>query len=218
MTFGEIASLSPKSRGSDDPLTSRMNLSPCYMFSIHQSMMSFSLHTVLAFGLRVRMLGWMMSVGVSTLSAQPSAGDLLKIFSASDEKAMESLYELSGGKTHARWLAINGYARATMADFAFNPYKKFSRFDEGKAQLEKAVAAAPDDAAIRLMRLMIQLECPGFLGYRDAIDEDFERVLAHLRKRPEGAEAGFWQKAREYLNQTRALDKEKQEKLKQLPS
>jgi hypothetical protein len=58
--------------------------------------------------------------------------------------------------------------------------KKLEYFNNGKSEIEKAVALRPLDAEIRFLRLATQLKAPGFLGYNDEIKNDKTIVIQTL--------------------------------------
>ena len=81
-------------------------------------------------------------------------------------------------------LAYKGMARATSAACSFNPYTKYSRFQEGKQWIEQAVAAQPNDIEIRFLRLSVQVNAPHFLGYSGQLTEDRALIVTGLANEP----------------------------------
>ena len=77
-------------------------------------------------------------------------------------------------------LAYRGAASAASAGTVSGVRKKLEYFNNGKSELEKAVAVKPLDAEIRFLRLATQLKAPGFLGYNDDIKNDKTIVLQML--------------------------------------
>lgn len=76
--------------------------------------------------------------------------------------------------------AYLGAATARSAEHSYNPYTKYQRFNKGTTSLDQSVAQAPDNPEIRLLRLVIQLKAPSFLGYNSNIDKDRKLVLKAL--------------------------------------
>jgi len=64
-------------------------------------------------------------------------------------------------------------ASATMwqAEYTSWPFRKLNYFRKGKQILEEFIAKNPDNIEARYVRLLCQLNAPGFLNY-DNIDED----------------------------------------------
>ena len=77
-------------------------------------------------------------------------------------------------------LAYRGAASAASAGTVSGVRKKLEYFNNGKSEIEKAVALRPLDAEIRFLRLATQLKAPGFLGYNDEIKNDKTIVIQTL--------------------------------------
>ena len=77
-------------------------------------------------------------------------------------------------------LAYRGAASAASAGTVSGVRKKLEYFNNGKSELEKAVALRPLDVEIRFLRLATQLKAPGFLGYNDEIKNDKTIVIQTL--------------------------------------
>lgn len=73
--------------------------------------------------------------------------------------------------------AYLGAFQTIWAKHTINPFEKLKTFNTGKANIEESVVQAPSNAEIRLLRLSIQLNAPGFLGYNDNIEEDKKFIL-----------------------------------------
>ena len=75
-------------------------------------------------------------------------------------------------------LAIPYLASAIMqsAEYAFWPTKKLKNFNKGKKMLESFVQENPDNLEARYIRIFVQSEAPGFLGYKKEIEPDIEFV------------------------------------------
>jgi len=56
------------------------------------------------------------------------------------------------------------------------PKAKLSSFKDGHKKLEQAIGEEPKNAKYRFLRLIIQENAPGILGYKDQIDEDSKYV------------------------------------------
>ncbi len=57
---------------------------------------------------------------------------------------------------------------------------KMSNFNKGKDLLEQAIRARPSELELHFLRLTIQYNLPGFLGYKSDIDGDKKFVLDHF--------------------------------------
>ncbi len=89
-------------------------------------------------------------------------------------------------------VVLNGYigglyiARSRHAPL----FDKMNNLKTGTGILEDALKKMPDNIELRFLRLSIQLNLPGFLGYNDNVESDKKFVLKHydsalpvLRKR-----------------------------------
>ncbi len=65
-----------------------------------------------------------------------------------------------------------GCATMIMAKHSFNPVNKLSYFKRGKNMLERAISSDKNNIELRYLRLAVQLNTPGFLGYKNSIDID----------------------------------------------
>lgn len=77
-------------------------------------------------------------------------------------------------------LAYLGAFQAIWANHVFNPFSKLRTFIEGKRNIEKAVGNEMGNLEIRYVRLSVQMNCPGFLGYNDDIKTDKLFLKNHL--------------------------------------
>ena len=58
------------------------------------------------------------------------------------------------------------------AEFALNPYKKWTFFKTGRNQLESIIKQHPQDVEIRFIRYLTQANIPTFLGYSGELESD----------------------------------------------
>ena len=77
------------------------------------------------------------------------------------------------------YLAYLGGLQTIWANHTMNPITKLTTFNEGKSNLEKAVEKAPDNIEIRFIRLSVQKNAPGFLGYNEDIETDKKFIANH---------------------------------------
>jgi tetratricopeptide (TPR) repeat protein len=69
-------------------------------------------------------------------------------------------------------------------DLGFGP-AKLTTLRHGLALMDEAVAAAPNDLHVRLLRALTTLALPSFLSRRKSAQGDFEALLAMLSKDPD---------------------------------
>lgn len=63
--------------------------------------------------------------------------------------------------------------------------KKLKIFKSGHAKLESAIQRDPGNVEFRFLRLMVQENAPGILGYKKELDKDSELVRKGYKKLPE---------------------------------
>ena len=66
------------------------------------------------------------------------------------------------------------------AQYSFWPNQKFSYFSKGKNALETFIQKHPNNVEGRYVRLLVQSELPGFLGYKDNIMADAEFIISQV--------------------------------------
>lgn len=71
-------------------------------------------------------------------------------------------------------------AHMRQAVYTANPFKKLKYFREGKEQLEAYISRYPTNVEGYYVRLLIQSEVPGFLGYNSDMERDIEFVETHM--------------------------------------
>ena len=68
-----------------------------------------------------------------------------------------------------------------LAYHAYNPYKKFKGFIDGKDIIDNTIINYPENIELRFLRLTVQLNTPAFLMYKDNIEEDKNFILNHAK-------------------------------------
>ena len=77
-------------------------------------------------------------------------------------------------------LAYLGALETIWANHVSNPFSKLRTFNIGKEKIETAVKRTPDDPEIRYLRLSVQENAPGFLGYNNEIETDRKYLKNNL--------------------------------------
>ena len=130
------------------------------------------------------------------------------------ESELEAILENNSYSNTPVTLAYKGMCETMLAQFAFLPTTKYSYWVAGKEKIEKAIQLAPNDAEVRYVRLLIQLNCPSFLGYNDAIDQDLALFTSKITNQ------GFSQKQINtfvlYLSNAEHITSEQKQKLNAL--
>lgn len=97
------------------------------------------------------------------------------------EAELEAIIDNNSYANSAVTLAYKGMCETMLAQFAFLPTTKYSYWVAGKEKIEKAVQLAPNNAEVRYVRLLIQLNCPSFLSYDDAVDQDLTLFTSKIK-------------------------------------
>lgn len=71
------------------------------------------------------------------------------------------------------------------ASFPANPSKKLNLFKAGHKQLEAAIRKDSLNAEFRFLRLVIQENAPGMLGYRNDLEKDCDYIRKSFKTLPE---------------------------------
>lgn len=80
---------------------------------------------------------------------------------------------------------------------AANPFRKLSIFNEGKAILDQAIAKDPTNVELRFLRLTIQVNVPGILGYSGQIAEDRAFIDRNLHN---AGDEAFRSRVRDFIS------------------
>ncbi|MCV2484821.1 hypothetical protein OD917_07785 [Flavobacterium sp. SH_e] len=118
--------------------------------------------------------------GMGFLELEKIRGNYLLAFH-NKKLCRDMIVELNGSSDPLR-LAYSGGFRAIWARHIFNPISKFETFNNGKAEIEKAVLLDPENAEIRLIRFSVQSNAPRIAGYKNNMEEDKKLIKANLQK------------------------------------
>ncbi len=124
-----------------------------------------------------------------SISLSFSSNDLYKLrelyFKVSlEEEELETFENYLNKKIKTSNPEIEGYKCVLWflkAKEYYNPYKKYEAFSEGKKQLELLITKNPNSIELRFLRLTIQDNLPGFLGYDDNITEDNKFIKKNIK-------------------------------------
>lgn len=121
-----------------------------------------------------------------TMTQEYDLAEVRKLYNraANEEKAAEELLE-SLEKSEIDdpvFFGYKGAAHMMMAKHVGNPFKKMSHFNKGKDIFDNAIAADKQSLELRFLRFAVQAEAPGFLGYRDNLEEDKIMLITGVRE------------------------------------
>jgi len=87
----------------------------------------------------------------------------------------EGLYQIMETTTYANneiTMGYKGVCNTMYADHCFLPTSKLSYFNSGVDMIEASISKNKTNVELRYMRLLVQLNAPGFLGYSSNINSD----------------------------------------------
>jgi len=77
-------------------------------------------------------------------------------------------------------LGYQGALKAISAKYTFNPVAKVNRFNNGVAELEKAISLDKNNIELIYVRYTIELNAPSMLGYNKNTALDKNRLLIYV--------------------------------------
>ena len=112
-----------------------------------------------------------------TVSAEIDKGEFFEVFgSSSSSKISAERAKLEKMKQTAEVKAYLGAIIMKEAKFKSSAMSKLSHFTKGRKMLETQINANSSSVEFRVLRLMIQENCPSILGYSDNIDKDADFI------------------------------------------
>ena len=121
---------------------------------------------------------------VLQIIANPCAANLQNLYLASyhSPQAAQSLEQVCNDKEIPEPFAsaYKGISQMMLCRYTSNPFKKLSYFLNGKTLLDAAINQAPAISELRFLRFTVQTNAPGFLLYKDNIEEYKKDILSHL--------------------------------------
>ena len=91
-----------------------------------------------------------------------------------DKSELEKIIENTSYSNNVLSEAYKGLCQTMMAEHVFWPKSKISYFNKGKEKINLAISASPDNCELRYIRLLVQLNAPGFLDYNHEVTVDFD--------------------------------------------
>jgi hypothetical protein len=97
-----------------------------------------------------------------------------------DKEGLEKIIENTSYSNNVLSEAYKGLCQTMMAKHVFWPTSKINYFNKGKEKINQAISASPDNCELRYIRLLVQLNAPGFLDYNEEVNVDFELFCSSL--------------------------------------
>ncbi len=138
----------------------------------------------------------------------------LYIKAAEQEAAGKKLLEITEGYNVQQpvFFGYKGAGHMMMAKHVINPFSKMSHFNKGKKIFTAAIDRDPGNVELRFLRFSVQAEAPGFLGYKENIEEDKTLLLREFNRiqHPD-----LQKMIRNYLLSSTAVSESEKEKIRQ---
>ncbi len=110
---------------------------------------------------------------------------LYKALSSDDNKLITSEINHINETNLVEKEAYIGALLMKKASIVSNPKDKLSFFKQGHHQLEKAILGNEKNVEYHFLRLMIQENAPGILGYKSNIGQDKEIIVSSFKTLPQ---------------------------------
>lgn len=126
---------------------------------------------------------------ISIFSINAQCSDLNKLrevymLSYSDVKSCIKLNDLSKNcnpELEPVKYSYNIISNLMKCNFTLNPVTKYKLFKNSTQKLDSMILLNPDYTEIRLLRYLVQLNCPKFLAYHTNIDEDYNFIMSNKK-------------------------------------
>ena len=149
--------------------------------------------------------------GISGQNPQLTEMRKLYLTAAEDEASAKKLMKItSDKKNEPLFLGYHGASQMMMAKHVGNPFKKLSYFNKGKDMYTAAINADPSNVELRFLRFSVQAEAPGFLNYKQNLEEDKKILLTFT---PQLEDAELKRMILNYLAHSKGLSASEKEKL-----
>lgn len=100
--------------------------------------------------------------------------------------------------------AYKGTLLMTKAGLVSGPRQKLSLFKEGAQKLEAEIKKDPENPEYRFLRIIIQENAPGILGYKDNINDDKAFLVTHYKSMENAVQEAIL----DYSKNSKVLQKE----------
>lgn len=81
-------------------------------------------------------------------------------------------------------LGYKGAAKTLKAKHSWSPFAKMRYLKRGMAILSKAIKQKPSDIELRFLRLSVAYFIPDFIGYKEYVKADKEKIIESLLSKP----------------------------------
>lgn len=129
--------------------------------------------------------GWFVLASLTWKGGSDTVRELFyKAFSSGNIGLIDKAIEAAGRSGGEMAQAYEGALLMKKADLVKGPGEKLKMFKKGHGLFEKEVAASPDNAELRFIRLCIQENAPKIVKYKGEIEEDKAFVIRKFASLP----------------------------------
>ena len=133
--------------------------------------------------------GGLVNCQISTAGCKPVSGLNRTTFYKAMQSDDKTLVDAQISELHSTPSNIQnaflGAITMKRAGIGGNPVSKLNRFKKGHKLLEAAIKEDPTNAEFRFLRLMIQENAPGILGYKADEEKDSEFIRKSYKSLPD---------------------------------
>ena len=117
--------------------------------------------------------------------------EFYKTFASTDLSSINTYIQKVNEATFPEKDAYHGALLMKKAGLVGNPKEKLSLFKQGHKELENAISTDTKNVEYRFLRLMIQENAPGILGYKNEIKEDSGIIKGAYKTLPNEAKTAL---------------------------
>ncbi|MCU4175887.1 hypothetical protein [Carboxylicivirga sp. N1Y90] len=97
------------------------------------------------------------------------------------EEALEQFLESIDYIDNTQLVPYKASAIMQKAEYVSSPFSKLKFFNQGKHILEEYIKKNPNNIEARYVRIMVQSQLPGFLGYKNNMESDAAFIHTNIQ-------------------------------------
>jgi len=144
-------------------------------------------------------------ISVHTVKAQNAStldrSVFYKTIASTDLEAINSQISSVSSSGEKNKEAFEGALMMKRAGLLKGPAKKLKEFKAGREKLETAMDKDANNAELKFLRLIIQENAPGILGYNKELKDDHKYIVEHFKTIPDATQKAI----RDYSKSSKVL-------------
>jgi len=138
------------------------------------------------------------------LSAQVEERMRVLFFQCGTNEGVQTYYQEASQLSNsvALYRGYKGSATTMLAGTKDGVQEKFSVFNQGKDELEAAIALEPGNHELRFLRFAVQAEVPMIVGYKGQLKEDLEYLIKGFESGAISSQYWYWQNALAFIQKS----------------